>query len=102
LSVVRFVAGPPTCIVQEFKQPEVPDMKYVLTAKTACWEIHLPVACSVYFMEIFATLLAKIFLGGALSAKDADTGAVLPDLANVALNEEAGNVFSKFYGIEEI
>lgn len=53
-------------------------------------------------MEIFATLLAKIFLGGALSAKDADTGAVLPDLANVALNEEAGNVFSKFYGIEEI
>lgn len=62
----------------------------------------LAVACSVYFMEIFPTLLAKIFFGRALSAKDADTGAVLPDLANVALNEEAGNVFSKFYGIEEI
>jgi hypothetical protein len=53
-------------------------------------------------MEIFAALLAKIFLGRALSAKNADTGAMLPDFTNVALNEEAGNVFSKFYGIEEI
>jgi hypothetical protein len=53
-------------------------------------------------VEFFATLLAKIFIRRALGAKNAYTGAVLPDFTNVALNEEAGNIFGKFNGIKKV
>lgn len=47
-------------------------------------------------------MLAKIFIRRALGAKNAYTGAMLPDFTNVALNEEAGNIFGKFNGIEKV
>jgi hypothetical protein len=53
-------------------------------------------------VEFFATLFAKILIRRALGAKNAYTGAVLPDFTNVALNEEAGNIFGKFNGIEKV
>jgi hypothetical protein len=62
----------------------------------------LAIACRVYLVEFFATLLAKIFIRRALGAKNAYTGAVLPDFTNVALNEEAGNIFGEFNGIEKV
>lgn len=54
------------------------------------------------FVQVLATLFAKIFIGRALGAEDADTGAMLPDFANIALNEEAGNVFSELNGGKEV
>jgi hypothetical protein len=53
-------------------------------------------------MEFFATLLAKILIRRALGAKNAYAGAVLPNFTNVALDEEAGNVFGKFNGIKKV
>jgi hypothetical protein len=47
-------------------------------------------------------LLAEIFFGGAFGTENAYTGAVLPDFANVALNEEAGNIFSELNGGEKV
>jgi hypothetical protein len=52
----------------------------------------LSIAGSVYLVQLLATALAKVFVRRAFGAEDADAGTVLPDLANVALNEEAGNI----------
>lgn len=64
-------------------------------------DANLPIVCNVNFVKIFAALLAKVFIRGALGAEYADAGAVLPNFANVALNEEACNVFGEFNSVKE-
>lgn len=53
-------------------------------------------------VEVFSTLLAKVFIRRALCAEDADARAVLPDLTDITLNEEASNIFSEFNGSKEV
>jgi hypothetical protein len=43
----------------------------------------------MYLMEVFPTLLTKVFVWGALFGHDADTSAMLPNFADVALHKEA-------------
>lgn len=47
-------------------------------------------------------MLAKVFVRRGLGTEDTDTSAMLPNFANVATNEEAGNVFRKFDAGKEI
>lgn len=46
----------------------------------------------MYFVQIFAALFAKIFVGGAFDAENSDAGAVLPDFADVALHKETRHI----------
>lgn len=46
-------------------------------------------------VKVFAALLAKILVWGALGAENAQAGTVLPDLADITLNKEAGNILCK-------
>lgn len=61
----------------------------------------IPISCRMYLVKIFATLFAEVFVRGAFGAKDADAGAMLPDFANVTLNEKPGNIFGEFNSVEE-
>lgn len=63
LSVLRFVGGPHNRHCPGIQAARNFKHEIRLASQKACWEIDLPVACGIYFMEIFATLLAKIFLG---------------------------------------
>lgn len=56
------------------------------------WDWYSPVAGSVYPMEVLPTLLAKVFVRRAFLGHDADARAVLPDLADVALDVEPRNI----------
>jgi hypothetical protein len=56
----------------------------------------------VYFVEVFPALLAEILVWGALGTKNADTSTVLPDLADITLNEEASNIFCEIHITEEL
>lgn len=64
----------------------------------------LPIASLVNFVQVFPTLFAKVFVGGALLCHDSDTGSVLPYLADIALHIEARYVVcdiesSQYYGV---
>lgn len=45
-------------------------------------------------MEVFPTLFAKVFVGAGSFFHDADTAAVLPDFANVALYEQTACIIA--------
>lgn len=62
----------------------------------------LPIVCYQNLVRFLATLLAKVFVRGRLGAEDSDASAMLPNLANVALNEEAGNIFSELMCEKEV
>lgn len=64
--------------------------------------MNIPIARGVNLVEVLTALLAKIFFGGTLRTKYTHTGTMLPNFANVALNEEAGNIFSELNGGKEI
>jgi hypothetical protein len=51
-------------------------------------------------MQFFTTLLAEIFVGAAVFAHDANTAAMLPDFANIALQEKAGQILRNICGID--
>lgn len=63
---------------------------------------NLPSVGREDLVVLLATLLAEIFVWGRLGAEDANAGSVLPDLANIALNEESSNVFSEFMCEKEL
>jgi hypothetical protein len=46
----------------------------------------------MYLVEVLSALLAEVLVGRALLGHDADAGAMLPHLADVALHEEARNI----------
>lgn len=63
----------------------------------------IPIEAGEDLVEVFATLLAVVFIGQGVVVGEADAGAVLPDLADVALNEEAGEIFAnicRIYGLD--
>lgn len=64
--------------------------------------MNSPVNSCVDFVQVFPTLFAEVFVGRALSAKYTNTRAVLPNLADVTLNEEASNILCEFNGDEEV
>lgn len=64
--------------------------------------MNVPITRGVNLVEVLTTLLAKIFIWRTFRAKDTDASAVLPNFANVALNEEASDVLSEFNGGKEI
>lgn len=49
-------------------------------------------------VKILAALFTKVLVGRAFGAEYANASAVLPDLANVALNEEASDFVGEVYG----
>jgi hypothetical protein len=51
-------------------------------------------------MQVFTALLAKVFVGTCIFAHDAHATAVLPDLADIALQEEARQVFCNICDID--
>jgi hypothetical protein len=53
-------------------------------------------------VEVFSTLFAEILVWRAFRAKNADASAVLPDLADIALDEEAGNIFCKLNASKKV
>jgi len=53
---------------------------------------YVPIACRKYFVEVSATPFAEIFVWTGFLCHDANAGAVLPDLADVALYEKAGRL----------
>lgn len=56
-----------------------------------------PVCSYMNLVQILAALLAKILVGRAFSAENANASTVLPDFANVALNKEASNFVGEVY-----
>src|SRR5690554_4741503 len=60
----------------------------------ADWDGCLPVACFVYFVKVLSALLAEVLVGRALLGHDADAGAMLPDLADIALHKEARHILA--------
>ena len=46
----------------------------------------------MYFVQLLATELAEVLVRRAFGAEYSNAGTVLPDLTDVALNEEAGNI----------
>lgn len=53
-------------------------------------------------VKVLPALLAKIFIGRALGAKNANASAVLPDFADIALDIEASNIFRQLNCGEEV
>jgi hypothetical protein len=53
-------------------------------------------------VKILAALFAKIFIGRAFGTEDANASAVLPDLANITLNKEAGNFVGEVYCCKDL
>lgn len=64
--------------------------------------INIPVHSRVNLVEVFATILAKILVGGALFGENADTGAVLPNFADIALHEETRDFIRQLDACKEI
>jgi hypothetical protein len=59
--------------------------------------INVPISRSMNFMEIFSAFFAEVFIRSGLLSHDTHTGTMLPHLANVALDEQAGNFFRQLY-----
>jgi hypothetical protein len=57
-------------------------------------ERFLPIVRDENFVQVFSTLLTEIFVRAGLCAYDSNTRTMLPDLADVALNKEAGSLIS--------
>jgi hypothetical protein len=51
-------------------------------------------------VQVLAALFAKVLVGASIFAHDAHAAAVLPDLANIALQEESGQVFCNICDID--
>lgn len=75
-------------LVQACHEPEAPRRRGV--AKT--WDWYSPIAGPVYPMEVLPTLFAEVFVRRAFLRHDADARAMLPDLADVALDVEPRDI----------
>jgi hypothetical protein len=53
-------------------------------------------------VKILTALFAKILIWGAFGTKNANASAVLPDLADVALDEEAGNFIGEIDSCKDL
>lgn len=56
-------------------------------------QINSPTPCVGYRMQIFSALFTKVLLGAHGLVHDPNAAAMLPDLANVALNEQSTFIF---------
>lgn len=58
--------------------------------------VHSPIICCIDLVEVLATLFAEVFdvVGIRFLCGEADTGAVLPGIANLALHEITGHFVS--------
>ena len=65
-------------------------------------KVNLPVTSCMNFVKIFPALLTEVFVRRHLGAEDANTSAMLPDFANVALNEEASNILCEFNAAKKV
>ena len=59
-------------------------------------EQNSPITGRKYFVEFFSALLAEVLVWTGFFRHNTHTGAVLPDLANIALNEQS----AKFIGLD--
>jgi hypothetical protein len=57
------------------------------------FKVYVPVRSCEYFVKIFPAFFTEILFGTCVFVHDANAPAVLPDLANVALQKKSGQVF---------
>lgn len=63
---------------------------------------YIPIAGGVNLVQVFATFLAEVLVWRRLFRENADTGAVLPDFADIALHEETRNLVRQLDACEEV